>query len=243
LTNSSPVAVIPDLVVWYEPVMDSSFSEDESFDAIAVSTWYDNAPSKTYNASQSTSDDQPLYYESVINNLPAVRFAGTDDIMTFNANALLNSNYTIFVVEQRRAATGVLLNFGGTTETNSLGYSASTTISDSTGGSATVSAFASGALIPRIVTFISNFSLNGSNNARNVFVNGAVGTTDTDGTKITFTSGVASGKIGNDDDTVPYTGDIAEIIIYNRFLKVGERNDIQDYLSQKYNIRVTASTI
>jgi prepilin-type N-terminal cleavage/methylation domain-containing protein len=209
LTNSSPASVTPDLVAWYEPSMKSSFLESEAFDATAISTWYDNSPNKNLNASQSSSSLKPLYYESVINNLPAVRFAGTDDIMTFNANSFLSSDYTVFVVEQRRAATGVLVNFGGTTVTNSLGYTASTTLADSTAGSATVAAFASGSLIPRIITFVTNNSLDGSSNARNIFVNGTIGTTGTDGAKITFTSGITTGKIGNDDDSVPYTGDIA----------------------------------
>lgn len=243
LTNSSPAAITPDLIAWYEPSMIGSFISTEALDATAISTWYDNSPSKSNNAIQSTAGSKPKYYETGINNLPAVRFDGTDDTMTFDATASYNNDFTVFVVEQRRAtATGYLVNFGGTAATNALGYSATTTIGDSGGGSATVAAWVSGILRPRIDTFIATYANNGSSNARNTFVNGTPGTTSTAGTKITFTSGVSSGKIGGDGTTF-FGGDIAEIIIYNRSLKLDERNDIQNYLSKKYGIKVATSAV
>jgi D-tyrosyl-tRNA(Tyr) deacylase len=38
-----------------------------------------------------------------------------------------------------------------------------------------------------------------------------------------------------------YVGDISEVIMFNRGLKLNERNEIQEYLSKKYSIKVTES--
>lgn len=238
LTKGSPAAVIPDMAVWYETSLSSSFNASEAFEATAITVWYDNSPGKYSNAVQSSSTLQPLFKDGIINNLPTVRFDGSNDSMTFNGNAIVNSDYTIFIVEQRREATGYLLSFG----TNKLGYSATTTLSDSIGGSKTVATFVSGAYVPRIITFVSNYALNGQSNARNTFINGTIGTTSTVGTKISFTTSDTSGVIGNDGAAFLNT-DIAEIIIYNRSLKVDERNDVQDYLGKKYAIPVTVSGV
>ncbi len=254
LTSSSPAAVIPDLVAWYEPVLSSSFNPANAFDGTTLTvsattgaSWYDNSPAKNNNATTVTGGI--TYRESSINNIPSVRFgeANSTTTLAFNSSALNKKDYTIFVVEQRRVATsgtvGRFLSLGGIAATpNSLGYSGATTISDSNGGSFTaVPAYAPSS--PRISTFTSNLSAN----TRRVFVNGTEGLSGSSngangtGAVITATS---LGLIGADIATTSsyYKGDIAEIIIYNRALKVDERNDIQNYLSKKYGIKVSISS-
>jgi len=248
LTNSSPAAITPDLVAWYEPVLDSSFNSAQVINGTTLTnanggSWFDNSPLKGNNATTVTG--AITYRDSVINNLPAVRFGGSMTL-AFNSSSLNQKDYTVFVVEQRGVATsgtvGRFLSLGGLATTpNSIGYSGALAIGDSNGGSSSVPGYVVNS--PVISTFLaSNITGGASNTTRSVFVNGAVGSTvGTNGSVITAT---ASGLIGADIATTAssYNGDIAEIIIYNRALKASERNDIQGYLSKKYGIKVTTST-
>jgi len=245
LTNSSPAAITPDLVAWYEPVLDSSFNSAQVIDGTTLTnsnggSWFDNSPLKGNNATTVTG--AITYRDSVINNLPAVRFGGSMTL-AFNSSSLHQKDYTVFVVEQRRVATsgtvGRFLSLGGVAATpNSIGYSGALAIGDSNGGSSSVPGYVVNS--PVISTFLATGGA--STTTRSVFVNGTVGSTvGTNGSVITAT---ASGLIGADIATTvsSYNGDIAEIIIYNRALKASERNDIQGYLSKKYGIKVTTST-
>jgi prepilin-type N-terminal cleavage/methylation domain-containing protein len=233
LTASSPAAVIPDMIAWYETSLDSSFNSANAFDGTTLTntgggSWFDNSPIKNNNATTVTG--VITYRENAMNSLPVVRFPGSaSNSLAFNSSSLNQKYYTVFVVESRSAATGDLLSLGGAGAANTLGYSATTTLGTATVGSVTIGAY-SGAT-PRISTFVSDTT------SKRAYVNGTIGgATGTTGV-ITAT---ASGLIGM--SAAAYTGDIAEIIIYNRGLKVDERNDIQNYLSKKYSIRVTAST-
>jgi Tfp pilus assembly protein PilE len=105
LTQNSGILDIPDLVLWLETSLESSFVKSEAQDATNISTWYNNQNiSPKNNASQSTLANQPKFYENVFNNaIPAVRFDGNNDFLNFDGSKLSNTNYTIFVVEQRRS--------------------------------------------------------------------------------------------------------------------------------------------
>jgi len=233
LTASSPVALISDLVAWYEPVLDSSFNAANAFEGTTLTnsnggSWFDNSPSKSNNATTVTG--AITYRESVINNLPAVRFPGSAaNSLAFNSAVLNQKYYTVFIVESRSAATGDILSLGGTGAANTLGYSATTTLGTATVGSIAVPTYASA--MPRIVTFVSDTT------SKRAYVNGTVGGTAGTAGVITATS---SGLIGM--SSAAYTGDIAEIVIYARALKLDERNDVQTYLSKKYAIKTVAST-
>ncbi len=224
LTQNSPVTLISDLVVWYEPVLGSSFNNTVSdlWSTTALTnanggSWFNNSPYKGNNAIIGTAPD---YHESVINNLPAIRFT-SGDTLTFKSLTLNQRYYTIFVVEQRRAATGTLVDLGG----NVLSYSTNILLGDATVGGSAVTAYATPT--PRIDTFISDATTKRS------YINGTVGAITGTAGLITATD---SGVIGTS-----FTGDIAEVIIFNRDLKLSERNDIQEYLGKKYDIGVTDS--
>ena len=152
------------------------------------------------------------------------------------------------MVEQRlatgSATVGRFLSLGGA---NNLGYATDILITMPGSGSYTVPVYSNKAT-PRIITFLSNSATftNVVSPSKGVFINGGNGnitgatvtTTQTGESLITATS---TGYIGRDNSTSFYNGEIAEVIIYNRALKVDERNDIQNYLSKKYGIKVTIS--
>jgi type II secretory pathway pseudopilin PulG len=245
LTNGSPVLQISDLLAWYEPVLDSSFTAANAFDGTSLTGgWLDNNPSKSALNNAAAGGVVPLYEEDGINNLPSINFSGGAR-MTFDASYLNQKDYTIFIVEQKRSTTATqrFLNFGGVSGTNAFGYSTNTAVQGSTGAhTVTVPALVGTGYVSRIITFLTDSTVT---NGRKAFVNGGGdGTGVSSATPISGITGTNTGIIGADTSAGanPYTGYISEIIIFSRALKADERNDIQDYLSKKYGIKVTASS-
>ncbi len=105
LTRSSPVNGIKDLVLWYETSLDASFPSDQNIEGTQISAWYDINPQKQIknNATQSSSSRRPIFRDNVVNGLPVLRFDGSNDYFDFDGSSLLNTNYTIFAVAQRRS--------------------------------------------------------------------------------------------------------------------------------------------
>ena len=141
LTQSSPVNSIKDLTLWLETTSTKSFATgtstftnvEELDNDTSIGRWNDINPqaSSKNNATKSTSD-QAKYTTNAINGLPAVRFNGTNNNFAFDGTVLVNTNYTIFVVEQRRSngSNGWLL-IGSASASNTnlhVGYQDDTTM-------------------------------------------------------------------------------------------------------------------
>ncbi len=244
LTKNSPVNGILNLVGWYETSFEESFSDNESEDNSKISLWNDlnTQSSIKRNATQATDSNKPLYIKNAFNGaLPALRFDGASDYMDFDGTSLIQSNYTVFVVEQRRGNGSTLNCFiaGTTRSTNQnlhMGYRGSTTVTLAHYGNdlnyaSAVSAYSSPQ--PRIFTFRLN-----SNIGKEIWLNGgtAADSSATQSAYISSYGGSSFGRSVNSTSTFYYVGDIAEIIIYNRALKNEERQSIEAYLSAKYDI-------
>lgn len=252
LTKSSPVNSIPDIVAWYETSLRTSFSPTVNFNGASVANWLDNSTA----GNDVSSVSAPTYIEDAINGLPVVRFAtnpsttsptaNTAIYMTFDATKLQSSDYTIFVVEERivtMATANYFLGLGGTSGSNSFGYNATGKAAIATNPSITsIAVPALAATLPKIIPRILTFYSNSANSTNYVFVGGTPGANSGSATKITLNS--TTGYIGAGSSTAGwYSGDIAEIIIYNRALTIDERNNIQYYLSKKYSIPTNISSV
>ncbi len=242
LTSGSPVLQISDLFVWYEPVLESSFTAANAFDGTNLSGgWLDNNPSKSPLNNAVVATKAPLYEEDGINSLPTVDFSDGAARLNFSSAYLNQKDYTIFVVEQKRSTTDLqrFLNLGNSTGVNAFGYSTNTAVNGSTGDhTVAVAGLVGTAYTSRIITFLTDTSVE---NGRRAFVNGTAGDGVSSETAISVG---ATGVIGadNSDGANPYNGYISEVIIYYRALKADERNDIQEYLSKKYGIKVAQSS-
>lgn len=122
LTQSSRVNSLKGLILWLEPTSEASFSSAEAVDAATISSWNDINPQETKknNATQTgASSLRPTYVEKGINNLPVLRFDGSTDYLNFDGASLINSNYTIFVVEKKEDVAADVHGFfiGGTNTT------------------------------------------------------------------------------------------------------------------------------
>lgn len=240
LTKTSPVNDIENLVAWYETSLDSSFVAAEAKNATAIGTWYDNNPHaiSRKNATQSTTANKPKFYVNIFNNaLPAVRFDGTNDYLDFDGADLVNSSYTIFVVEQRRA-TGYLPFIGGTGGSLNtvlvLGYSSSTNLTQSQYSNDlnyTVTAYSSPAVA--IHTFVLN-----TTSGKSYWVSGGSSADATEGSQTASLTSFAGSNLGKFSSNY-FNGDLAEIIIFNRSLKSEERRLIEKYLGEKYNVTLS----
>ena len=202
-----------------------------------------NIPAPTYSPSGGITTS-PTYYSNCINGLPCLRFNGSNSAYTFDGGFLAGTDYTIFVVEQRRtAAANYFLGDASATAANTainFGYGSNTTIRFAQGDASnhyTLGVAAYTAPTPRLHTFLNGtivalavpnqHYLNGSATAS---VKTSVGTPALN----TLTSFV-NARIGAHGSSY-FNGDIGEIIIYSRALKNEERVAVEGYLLKKWGI-------
>lgn len=245
LTQNSGILDIPDLVLWLETSLESSFVKSEAQDATNIGTWYNNQNiSPKNNASQSTLANQPKFYENAFNGaIPAVRFSGGDsstgDFLTFDGSNLLNTDYTIFVVEQRRIGAANYFISGMGTLTNSnlvVGYKNQNQIMFSQyGPQLTYSISSYSAPIP-IIHVVSLTSVSGF--GKRYWLNGKIIVFDSNQSRILSFEGASLGRCP-DGIYCYFNGDIGEVIIFTRSLTANERRSIENYLGKKYNIKVS----
>src|SRR3989338_1258433 len=243
LTKSSAVNSIKNLTIWYETTVDESFADSEEENNTDISTWNDINPQSSSKSNATQSSTKPQYIEGAMNGLPVVRFNGTDDFLNFDGTLLVNTNYTIFVVEQRRTGTGINKHFlggsGVATNTNlHLGYRNDTTVTQDHYSNAinyTIPAYSSP--IPRIHTF---WFSNASGNGKKYWLNGGTTADAFDTSQTAYVASYAGSAIGRYASTSDsFNGDVAEIIIFNRALNTEERQAVESYLSQKFNVKIS----
>lgn len=258
LTASAPVLSIEDLALWYETSSDDSFASTVKDDGDEVLVWYDinkQAPSsQRLNATASTGT-APYFYENIFNGgIPAVRFDGTDNVMAINTDLedlLISSDFTFFVVEQKRASSASDAYWIGqdssacsATANPCFGYNSDTVVDIST-LSTTVSAAAYSTPTARIHTgMLDTTSTSELDAGRRYWYNGGAAAgdgSDTTTTQLTSFTTPQLGETGASASEVYYNGDLAEIIIYRRALTTNEREEVEAYLAKKYNVTVETS--
>jgi len=103
LTESSPVASIRSLSLWFESTSKASFIDSEGDDNASISKWHSINPSDTQKTSvnQNNPSSKPKYISNAINNLPAVQLDESDDYISTVANKASKS-FSVFVVAQAK---------------------------------------------------------------------------------------------------------------------------------------------
>lgn len=255
LTNSSPVASIKDLLVWYETTSEKSFDSNvdmSNSSANQISIWYDINPTKPskFNISQGTPSRRPVLTRAAINGLPALLFDGTNDFLE-NTTLLMDTklpNYSIIVVGQcsnilkSNPIFGQYIAGDTSDHTNHFlridkdGVVNADQFTPFGGSTSTLRPF----FIRKNENFI--ITLTRSNNAPLIYVNGILRTNISntgetyDG--ITPNRTIVGYRSSVTDTTKYFSGYIAEIIIFDRTLRNEERNSIEKYLGQKWKIKV-----
>ncbi len=244
LTQSSPVNGIEDLAVWFEPTMEKSFADSETQNNSTITNWYDinsNSSIKN-NATQATATNRPTYVDNAIGGLPAIRFDGVDNFMTFDASMIVDVSYTIFAVEQRRGNASSINHFlGGSTSgiynNLHLGYDSSTVLRFghySYDLDYTVPSYSTP--IPRMHSF--RFSKTGG---KSYWLNGGVSPDAIDASQTIALESNGGSALGRAvfGSGFYFNGDIAELIIFTRDLRTEERQAVETYLGKKYSIKIS----
>lgn len=244
LTQSSPVATIKDLSVWYETVLQKSFIEDEKVDQSTITTWFDANPltmSKA-DASAPNTNSKPRYIENAFNGLPGVRFDGADDYLRSDNISVTGNQMTYFIVAKRRvfvqyATPFSTLSPGATYDSIGVGHLRAYLEDPSV-----MTVFRNGwlASIPHPgnnIPYISSSVIDGSNHI--AYLNGVSGSSVATSGAFNITTILLGCTWQNGAFNNPYNGEIAEIIIYSRALKTDERKDIEKYLSKKWAIKIS----
>jgi len=244
LTISSVINGIPDNVLWLETsIIETSLSNDSETDGSklrdgdAITAWSNHSNQNQDPITIAAAGDGATLDNS-INYIPAVQFSGSDSnyLSISNAEFLNDTDYTIFITEKREAsgeAYFIGASGGDDNQTLLLGYSTDTAPIHSQGSgneyTASLESFSSYGNQPRVFTFISD-----SVDGKKMYINGTLAAQDSDTTQI---SGLTTLDIGKG-----YTGEIAEIVIFDRSLKTEEMNSIVDYMTTKWkapNTRLT----
>lgn len=239
LTQQSPVKDTKGLILWLETSLEESFLLSEIEDNSGViSVWRDikNNALKNNDATQSNANNKPTYQINEFNeSIPAIRFDGTNDYLNFDGTKLINSPYTIFIVDKRTSSKSNNYFIAGTgTVPNQnliLGYNSNVSIMHShSSNDLTHTITGYNQDIVRIHTFEFNMS------GKRYYLNGGESADKSD--SITNPIGAFNSPTIGRYLAAPsyYQGDIAEIIMFNKILKRNERQAIEEYLSKKYDI-------
>jgi prepilin-type N-terminal cleavage/methylation domain-containing protein len=214
------------MLLWLDASDGATLYADQScgtiipVDGIPVGCWKDKS-GNGYNALQSTAASRPLYTENILNGEPVIRFDGSDDYMNTSFFPSPLSQLTIFVVSSVDNDGAV---FDGLASRLSLSQWVGT-FALYAGSPVAYSASTPRASKIYTCVFNGNNSLFYENSTLKVA--GNVGANSMDGLSV--------GWLGTETN-YELDGDISEIIIYDTILSEIERQQVEDYLNDKYNI-------
>ena len=243
LTQSSPVSAMKNLVTWLEATSETSLDDVEEVDGSKITNWYDinqqtNVKNNAVNNSATVSD-HPTYKSKCINNLPCLQFNGTSQYMDIVQNAGYTNELTIFVVFAPYSNEGsdshIIIGTDGTwTSGISFNLKRSTSIfyqtpianNDTHVGAVLANKNYIAAVVDGYSTITS-------------YLNGTAGSTTSVSAGDRLTKRLSALNIASSSTGIRnnfFDGNIGEIIIFDRALKNYERQNIEKYLSQKWQI-------
>ena len=230
----------PENVIWFDA---SSLSLS---DLNPVATWTDLSGNGN-DATQSTSTAQPLYRTAQLNGLPAVVFDGTDDYMPFDGNLIVNSDYTLIVVAQRRTNRYRRIIIGGSTSSanqnlhvyweNSSNFRAHHYGNDLSTPMILTTQPDSAGTDPNVYGIFSTLLSSGdaTNQRRNYQNNQYLGSRSNSAQLSSYNgSAIARYAALNEFHDI----DVAELIIFSNALNDAQLQIVHQYLNVKYNIRI-----
>ncbi len=230
---------IPNCVLWLDAAdsntlfTDSAGTQKVSPFNRTVSHWKDKSPSGN-NATNTTA--QPTYSYNTLNNLNVINFNGAQYLTLSTATMPTGSTQCsfFFVVRTTSLGTQVFFTYGANpnnTNQNPQFFYGS--------GSLTIDTYGSSA-ISDSTNFVNSYVIVSSRfltNASEAWDNGAsFSGTPPAGFTLNTGTGWASLGVGRVLSTLNYylTGQIAEVIIYNRAISTDERQQIEGYLAAKW---------
>ncbi len=211
-------------------------------DADPVTSWLDSSGSGN-TATQGTGGAQPSFRTNVLNGKPVVRFDGNDRLTFATESNFDIAKPTMLIVAKRTAGSSGSLLAKNTTD---FGDGRRRKLQMATGASSFVYGSGSDGQSINVAATPTNWNMYGlianSETNHSLFVNGTetISATFTDDDNFNNATMEIGSAFSNGAES--FTGDIAEIIIYNRALSSIEMTGVQNYLKAKYDL-VTSSTL
>lgn len=225
---------ISGLVGWYDGSAEVLTIKDGSN---LITTWIDR--SGNGNHLVAAAGDRPTWVANQQNGRGVVNFNGTDEMdMPSGLFTLPSAANTIFVVSRRTSESGATetiynLSDGVTAEAFGIYPAAASQFSFRNREGAGTNITLTGVTTTNFNIFESYF--NGSTSHSGTVNNGTPVTQ-----AATTATGINSGDVGaNNAANLLLTGDVAELIFYNRELTATERSTIKTYLSVKWGITIS----
>ncbi len=224
--SAAPAAVAGDLVLWLKAGLDVT--------GTSVSTWEDQSTSG-FSATQGTAANQPAYNASAVNFNPSLTFDGDDymslgNVMDYRSGADEWSFFCVF----NPVNTGTLLSrasSGTSTDRQYQYYVSGGVAGNIIGGTANTGAATVTGSWNIMESQVSTTAVNTWINGLADITNGGIGSSF-ETTNVLL--GARSGGAG-----FVYTGDIAEVIMYNKAMSAFEKDVIETYLGVKYGITLS----
>lgn len=248
-----------DLSLWLDSTSPSAFSSSPSNNS-AISNWIDVNPNDPgRNTVTSAGTNRPTYKTKILNNLPMLRFDGSNDYL-YNASPanlpINNNSRTIFLVIKNFNVNSTNWNFvlhygtaatlqsfdislgGNAILSNSVGvhlFFWDRLITNPIGTNAAIISItyrrSSSDTLGTALSYYLNGTYYAATGGRNVGSNATLATTSTE-----LSIGArSSGGVFSEYTAV----DIGEVIIIDRFLSDEERKQVEAYLSKKWSIAVS----
>lgn len=213
-----------------------------------VSSWTD-VSGNAQHASQATLSYRPLYKTNQLNGFPTVRFDGSNDhLQKAAASGVSNQPITWFIIGKfnNLATSQAMLHFShnGTSNHKNLRF----TVNYNSGSTQRIN---SGNLNTSGGGTPSNFTYNTATKIMSTLISNTTINTYTNGTQTGTNTGTFLSPVGanlfvtlgrraflND---MPLNGDLAEVIVYNYELTGTQRILVENYLSSKYALALTAN--
>ena len=233
--NSNAFNGITGLTVWLRADCVNGVDEDPT-DNSTVTTWTDISG----NSNNATSSGSPTFQSdsgNLINTQPVINFNGSSTFSSIDIRPGTRPNISIFAVYKERGSgnrEGVWgIDDGGWDRFFIAKWSGDNGLI-SVGNQANV---ASTGIIgtPTLVTTVMRHNVS---SGTTVYVNGASAATLTDGSNLT--AAYTSMLIGSGGSGLNFTGDIAEIIIFNQVLTNSDLITVNGYLNTKYNLGIAS---
>jgi hypothetical protein len=236
--NTNALNGISGLVLWLRADCVSGSANDPA-DNSTVTTWSDQSGL----GNNATSSGSPTFQSdsvNLINSQPVISFNGSSTFSSIDIRAVTRPNLTIFTVHKARG-TGNREGIWGVDNGGWDRFFLVRWVGDngiiSAGGAVDVA----GTGVIGTPTLTTTLLRHGVSNESKVYVNGALTTSLTDGSDAN--NAYTSLLIGSGGSGLNFTGDIAEVIIFNQALTVSNMQTVNGYLKPKYNLNISSSNL
>jgi len=205
-------------------------------DGDPISTWSDQ--SGNGRDLTATGVPRPTYNTAIVNGKPIARFDGVTNVMTGSSSVTGTGARTVFIV-MKSATTSITGMFGLNTEAvpaNGADWIMSPDISIRVNGGNRVFTVNTGTTAFHVLTMSHAAAANVT--AVSAWMDGTA-LTQSSTTALAINTGTAGQTLGDTLDQAIWSGDVAEVIVYNTELSAGNRAGIHSYIQDKYAITVS----